>query len=57
LDKFEDWLKSELTKTTTPCAFLKDFLAKIWLDNDIPEHYKRDMSKIIEKYLFQNKCT
>ncbi len=56
LDAFENWLKLELTKISTPCDFLKDLLAKIWLSNQIPEHYQRDLSDILKKYLTLNKC-
>jgi len=57
LDKFENWLILELSKVSTPCDFLKDLSAKIWLNNHIPEHYKCDLSDKIKNYLAQNKCT
>lgn len=56
LDKFDNLLKTKLSEINTPCDFLKDLLAKIWSNNQIPEHYKRDLTAIIQRYLSENKC-
>lgn len=57
LDSWEVEVKNEIEKNSeSPCFYLKDLLTKIWQDQSIHEHYKKEMSIIIEKLLKEIKC-